>query len=674
MPKPKEPKNAATGMNYRAIPLRMRADGTPDSLDEATRSVEIIAATEQPVMVIDWERYEVVPEILLMSGCRMPATKKVVMLDTHSRWNTSSVIGSCRELRVEGDQLISRAVYSSMPEAEGPYVKMKEGHLTDYSVGYGYNKKDAVYIPEGETGIVDGRTFTGPVKVVRSWQVKEVSACPIGADDLAKARAATPPAYQAAEENEMDQKLRVFLESRGLPVGATEDEAYRYMETLDVKPAALAAPSAPAQRGEEEIRLEAVRAEQGRISEIRSICTHANLAERCDEFIRSNATVEAVRKAAFEHLTTTPATTPGHRGSIEVGADERDKFRAAGEHALLLRAGIAVATLAPGASDLRGYSLSEMAREALRVSGQNYGGDKMQMIGRALTTSDFPTLLGNVANLSVMDGWETAGETWQEWCGVGSVSDFKIHTMARAGETSDLDEIGEDGEYKHGKRDEQKEQYKIVTYGKLFAISRQGIINDELSALTDTPRAHGEAAARKVGDLPYAVLVANAAMGDGVALFHSGSHGNVGSTSVIKDTSVAEAIKLMKLQKDISGKRRLNIRPEFVLAPVTCEGAAEVFFNSIQFGSAVDATTNNPYAGPRFKRIYEPRLDDADVKKWYMAAQKGKTVNVFFLNGNQAPYLETKQGWNVDGVEMKVRIDAGAKAVDWKGLLSNAGG
>ena len=82
-------------------------------------------------------------------------------------------------------------------------------------------------------------------------------------------------------------------------------------------------------------------------------------------------------------------------------------------------------------------------------------------------------------------------------------------------------------------------------------------------ALTDIPRKHGESASRKVGDLPYAVLVANAAMGDGVALFYS-THGNIGTSAVIGSASIAEAIKLMKLQKDIGGKRRLNIRPQFV--------------------------------------------------------------------------------------------------------------
>jgi len=46
---------------------------------------------------------------------------------------------------------------------------------------------------------------------------------------------------------------------------------------------------------------------------------------------------------------------------------------------------------------------------------------------------------------------------------------------------------------------------------------------------------------------------------------------------------------------------------------------------------------------------------------------------VFFLNGVQTPYLEQQQSWNADGVEFKVRIDAGAKAMDWRGLYLNYG-
>jgi hypothetical protein len=44
------------------------------------------------------------------------------------------------------------------------------------------------------------------------------------------------------------------------------------------------------------------------------------------------------------------------------------------------------------------------------------------------------------------------------------------------------------------------------------------------------------------------------------------------------------------------------------------------------------------------------------------------------LNGNEKPYLETKDGFEVDALEYKVRIDCAAKAVDYRALYMNDGG
>jgi len=657
----------------RSLSLRLDAGGIPTTLDEKTRSVGVVCSTENPVEVFDRDRWEIVPEVLLMSGCQFPASGQVPLLNTHYRGDVSSVLGSCRGLQVEGDQLTGRAHYSEADEAsDNAWKKTKEGHLTDYSIGY--RVLEAYYIPAGETQVINGRSFEGPVKIATSWKVRELSTCPIGADEFAKARAATPgqehkPNNPASKETQtMSEQLRKFLESRGLAKTATEEEAWRYLETLDVR-------SQDDGTAAEQARAEGARAEQLRITEIRSICERAEMpAEDMDKHITSGSTVEDVRKAAFDHVTKKATdATEGVGFRAQVVVDGRDKFRAAAQDGLMLRAGIAVEKPADGARDLAGFSLREIAREALRVSNQPFGGDPMTMIGRALTTDDFANLLANVANKSLFAGYETAEETYAQWCGIGSVPDFKINSIARASETQDMDEIGEDGEFKYDKMSDAKEQFQIATYGKILRISRQTIINDDLSALTDIPRKHGEAWARKVGDIAYAVLIANSAMGDGKALFHA-DHGNLGTAAALGEVSLAEAIAKMKLQEDIAGKRRLNINPQFFLAPVALEGSSEIFFNSNQFsGDTKGSTRSNPYAGTRFGRIYDARLDDASSTTWYAAGGKGKTVNVYFLNGQQAPHLETRTGWTTDGVEFKVRGDAGAKAVDWKALFRNAG-
>ena len=73
--------------------------------------------------------------------------------------------------------------------------------------------------------------------------------------------------------------------------------------------------------------------------------------------------------------------------------------------------------------------------------------------------------------------------------------------------------------------------------------------------------------------------------------------------------------------------------------------------------------------------VVESYLDASSSTAFYLAANPKQidTVEIAFLGGNRTPYLETKQGWSVDGVEYKVRFEYGAKAIDWRGLYLNEG-
>ena len=673
MPMKKRPQ-----LSYRAISLRKMENDLvgPLTLDREARSVDVTAATETPSMVFDYDRWEPVSEVLLMSGVRLPRNRQIPLLDSHNRWSSSDVLGSGRNLRIEGQNLVATTVFSTVERAEEAFTKMEEGHLTDFSVGYRVNK--SVWVPEKQSQVINGKSYTGPLKVVTDWTVKELSITPIGADEQAKARSFA--AVSQEEENGMDKRLRRWLEARGLAVGATDEEAWGFFESLedgvrsDVPIPAVVPPAASPEPPEslDAVREQAAREELARITEIRAMAQRFDMEVLGEQLITERRSVEDARRVVLDAIGQRATSGLGFRPAVDLVQDERDKFRSSCLDSILIRGNVRIDQPAPGAMDLRGMSLRELAREALRIAGQPIYGDPREMVGRALTSSDFPYILANAANKFLFEGYETAPETWQQWCGVGSVSDFKTQSLVRPSEFDDLEEVPEHGDYKYGGRSEGREQYAIATYGKLFAITRQAIINDDLNALSDVPRGHGESAARKVGDVAYAVLTANSAMGDGVALFHA-NHGNLGTGGAVSVTTIGEGEKLMALQKDIGGKRRLNIKPQFFLAPVTIKASSEVFFNTMLIGGQSNQPNlQNIYAGA-FTRIYEPRLDDASTTAWYLSGPRGKTVTVFFLNGNQAPYMETKEGWSVDGVEYKVRIDAGAKAVDWKALLKNAG-
>ena len=668
-----DPKSSGDEGDRKIIPMRTRKSEdqiitrslavTPSSLNMEKRTVTVTMATENPVDVFHWD-HGVVPEVLLMDGVEFP--ERIPLLDTHDRYSSRSVLGSVGGISIVGRELTGNVEFSKT--AEDILTKVEEGHLTDFSIGYRVSK--SVFVPEKESTSINGRSFDGPLLVTTRWKVKELSICPIGADENAKARAEAN--INSKGEVNMEEKLRKMLIARGLAENATDEQAWAFLDDLTR--------TEPAQKTEKKadpvpvVSLEDhVRAERERVTETLALGERFGMVEEARSAVKDGISLDAFRMKVFDLKMSQTEPTPNHR--IEQGEQERDKVRAAMTDSILMRGNVTIEKAAPGAEDFMSFSLRELARDSLVRAGIRIPTNPMEMIGRAIThtTSDFPLVLANVANKSLFTGFDTAQETWREWCATGSVSDFKTHHSVRVSEASDLDEIPEAAEYKYGKRTEAEEQYKVVTYGKMFSITRQAIINDDLNALTGQPMAHGEAAARKIGDLPYAVLSANAAMGDTIALFHD-DHSNTATNAAVAVASIAAGILAMKKQKDLQGLRRLNIRPQYYIGPVATEGTVEQFFMTNLIGGATNQTNLvNPYAGSYLTRIYESRIDDDSSTVWYLAGPKGKTITVFFLNGQQTPYMETKQGWSVDGIEYKVRIDAGAKAMDWRALYRNAG-
>jgi len=281
MPQPQLQNNSRhlpDGMNFRSFSLRANNDGVPSTLDEETRSVEVVAATEEPVAVFDYERWERVNEVLLMSGCVIPENRQVVLLDTHWRGLVESILGSCRGLAVKGNQLIGRSHYSEADEAAGAWLRTKEGHLTDYSCGYVV--EESYWIPAGERQVIQGRAFDGPLKVTTKWRITELSACPIGADERSKARAANHPS-----------KERIMPQPEVTPpTPAPAAEPTR------------AAATVPATPNAEQIRAD----ERKRAAEIGAIgnqfATTPGVSDLCRQFTENGQSVDACRAAVMQKI------------------------------------------------------------------------------------------------------------------------------------------------------------------------------------------------------------------------------------------------------------------------------------------------------------------------------------------------------------------------------------
>jgi len=325
-------------------------------------------------------------------------------------------------------------------------------------------------------------------------------------------------------------------------------------------------------------------------------------------------------------------------------------------------------------------SLRELARASLVDRGIGVAGyNPMEMVGLAFThsTSDFGTILMDVANKAMLKGWEESEETFQKWTKRGELGDFKIANRVGLGEFGSLRQVRQGAEYKYITLGERGEQIALATYGELFSITRQAIINDDLMALTDIPRKMGMAAKATIGDLVYALLVANPVLKtDSTALFHA-NHKNLltTATSALSVDSLDAGRTKMRTQKtDGANGRTLNIRPAYVLTPVCLESKALQLIRSASVpGAETNAGIDNPIRN--FAEVIgEPRLDDASTTAWYLAAAQGSdTIEVAYLNGVDTPYMEQQQGFTTDGVATKVRIDAGVAPLDFRGLVKANG-
>lgn len=320
-----------------------------------------------------------------------------------------------------------------------------------------------------------------------------------------------------------------------------------------------------------------------------------------------------------------------------------------------------------------GMTLREYARMALTERGIGVSSyNPMQMVGMALThsTSDFGNILLDVANKALLQGWEEAAETFEQWTKKGQLSDFKTAHRVGLGGFPSLRQVREGAEYKHVTTGDKGESIALATYGEIFSITRQAIINDDLNQLTDVPMKMGRAAKGTIGDLVYAVLTDNVKLSDGKALFHA-DHANL-SAGAISVGSLDDARKMMRLQKE--GERFLNIRPAYMLVPVALETLANQTIKSASVkGADINSGINNPIQNFA-EVIAEPRLDAKDSNAWYLAAAKGSdTIEVAYLNGVDTPYIDQQEGFSTDGIATKVRIDAGVSPLDYRGLAKSTG-
>jgi phage head maturation protease len=427
-------------------------------------------------------------------------------------------------------------------------------------------------------------------------------------------------------------------------------------------------------------RKQVAREERARVMEIRamfrSFQDQTGLKE--DTFIDAGVSVEKVRKAIMEDIAKRKAAPVVQSPEIQFIADDEDKFRAAAADALAWRSGLKLANPARGFEALRSVNMVDLGRIVYeRSNNKRFNSfDRDLLVREMVQSSTFSYILQNVADKAMQNAYQMAAVTYPAWTKHGVLNDYKPALRAHLSEVPLLDNVSKGSEYKLITLTDAGEWIQLSKRGNLFSITREDILNDDMHALVDFPARWASAARMTINQDVYQTLTANPKMGfDNTPLFDP-AHNNVATAlkkAPSKD-SLQAAIQAMMLQTGLKTATPLNIRPKFLLTPVALMFGAKQLVQS-----AADPTAPNAGAVNVLQDIVtlvtDPLLDVANNSAWYLAADPAvtDTIEVAFLNGQDTPYIEQQNGFNVDGVTFKIRIEYGVKALDWRGLYLNPG-
>ncbi len=481
-------------------------------------------------------------------------------------------------------------------------------------------------------------------------------------------------ADQALEAGLVDEVIEAPAYATGAPILA----ACRFPVPPEIREriATMNAPVNP-----EEIRAAALAEDRARRQEIRSR-TQAfaqrpgvpALLQTLEDDPAMTADQAANRVLAHLGKDATPTCRPGAFPSVETPDNRSGELRAAAQDMLMMRAGLRVNDPHPAVRDIQRLNIVALAERFVSMAGKNCAGmGKGDVVRAALTTSDFPLLLTGLTARSLRAGYQAAPATHTVWTGEREVADFRTQTLAQLSEAPSLEEVREAGEYTFGSFAEAAETFAVKTFGKIVRFTRQALINDDLGALTTVPAAQGAAARRLEADLVYSKLTANPKMADGTDLFH-GDHGNLVSATALSVSSLSVARAAMRSQKGLNGLDFLDPQPRYLLVPVALETTAEQLV-----ASTVDPSKQNDTQNPGWIRglqvVADPRLDADSTISWYLAAAPSQIEGIVraYLVGEGRPFLDQKEGWEVDSTDYKVRLDVGVGVIDWRALVKNPG-
>lgn len=593
-----------------------RAAGKLSSFDPEKRTVDLILATETPVRRRSYEGD--FDEILTVSKTAINVERLDGMsfLDQHDSYSgLEARLGSIvpGSLRFEGKTAIVTAKISRNDKGEALFRDLEDGHVIPVSVGYKIEKEERTEARNG--GVATVR--------ISRWQPREISVVSIPADPNAKTRSIekdTPDMTTKTTTRSAADESRILELGRASGYEALAAEALRGDETLADFRARLL---------DEMAKKDAAHGIDNR-HDMGNAQARDQMAARIDALVSRMTGITPTTGAAFM----TSTLLDHARGIVE-------------------STGV----------DTRSFTRDDIIGRAMQTRSVGFH-----------TTSDFPLLLQSAGQRVLQNAYEAAQSPLKTRIARMSMrNDFRKVQMLKMSDGGLLEKVNESGEIKSTTRSEFTEGYSLATYARMFSITREHIINDDLNAFSAFNAMAGRMSALTENKLLFATLTENDGAGptmgeDGKAMFHA-DHGNLGTPSALGVGALGAGRAAMRKQMSLDRKTRLNVAPAFLMVGPDLETLAEQLMADL---SATEVSKQNPFGGGRLELAVESQLDGG---AWYMFAAPGNVpaIEYSYLVGAPGVQVATKEEFDVLGVSYRCHLDFGCGPVDFRGAYRNAG-
>jgi len=673
------------------------ADGKP-----VLRRFSMTAYTGGPMMLAGWNH----PVVVDLAGLQITAKSRPILKD-HNR---SLIVGHTESIGVQGSRLVVSGVISGAgPVAREIVESSRNGFPWQASLGAVAQPGAMEFVSKGRTAAANGQQFEGPVHIARRSVLGEVSFVALGADDNTTASVA------AAAIKEDDMTFEQWLAAKGFDPASINDTQKTNLKAMfdadevgDTSTATDGDPGGGEGGGGKDVappiarlRAEAA-AETKRIGEIRKVCSVSG-GKHAELEVKAIADGWDVTKTELEVLRAERPVYTGVRRDADAGQSAR-----AIEAALCISAGLPEAQVgkwydertmnAALARDLRGAGLHTILYETIRAGGEHVRPGRVdndtiksafsaerRLIqasgsgGSSFSTITLSGILSNVANKTMLAAYTAVESVVAMFCAETDVNDFKEVTRYRLTGNGVFEKVGPDGELKHAGLSEQAYTNKVETFGRMIALTRQMMINDDLGAFLQIPRIIGRMSALKREEAVFELLLSNPA-----TFFSSGNKNFIsGATTNLGIDALTQGEQIFLDQTDTDGKPIL-LSPAVLLVPSALKVTAQVLMTETRLNETTTTDKGKPAANPhagKWKPVATPYLNSqgftgSSAKAWYLFANPADVaaIEIAYLRGKRTPTIESGDtDFNTLGMQWRGYFDFGVAMQDFRAAIKSKG-